>query len=89
MWPISTRVNVPENDEPTLLDSNLGLRVTNARYRKDAEITDHTASRDLKRLSECGLLVPVGEKRARIYRPSKPILELRRPTRIRRPLEDP
>jgi Fic family protein len=83
------REHLPERTWNALFDSAFGLRVTNARYRKDAEITDHTASRDLKRLSDCGLLIPEGEKRARVYKPAPPIIELRRTTRIRRPLEDP
>jgi hypothetical protein len=63
--------------------------VTNPRYRSDAEITDYTASRDLKRLSEAGLLSPKGEKRARTYAAAQPLLNLRNATRIKRPLEDP
>src|SRR5262249_25280129 len=50
-----------------LFDAALGFRVTNSRYRKDAEITEITASRDLKRLCELGLLIPHGERKMRTY----------------------
>jgi Fic family protein len=86
---IIERERLPERTWTALFDSAFGLRVTNARYRKDAEITDFTASRDLKKLSDCGLLVPEGERRARAYRPAKAILDLRQAARTRRPLEDP
>lgn len=86
---ISERENLPDRAWNALFDAALGLRVTNLRYRTDAEITDYTASRDLKRMSELGLLVPQGEKRARTYVAAKPITDAREATRIRRPLEDP
>ena len=59
---------LPERAWCALFDAALGIAVTNARYRKDADITDFTASRDLKRMSEAGLLDPRGEKRARHLR---------------------
>jgi len=80
---------LPDRAWVALFDAALGLRVVNSRYRADAEISDYTASRDLKRLSECGLLVPHGEKRTRTYTAAKTIIELRKSTRIRRPLDDP
>jgi Fic family protein len=86
---IIEREHLPERTWIVLFDSALGLRVTNARYRKDAEITDYTASRDLKKLSDCGLLIPEGEKRARTYKGAKPITDLRNASRVRRPFEDP
>ena len=86
---IIEREGLPDRAWNALFDAALGLRVTNLRYRTDAEITDYTASRDLKRMSELGLLVPEGEKRARTYVPAKPIIDAREATRIKRPLEDP
>lgn len=80
---------LPDRTWLPLFDAALGLRVVNSRYRTDADITDYTASRDLKRLSECGLLVPHGEKRSRTYAAANPIMELRTATRLKRPLEDP
>lgn len=80
---------LPDRCWSPLFDAALGISVTNARYRNAAEITDYTASRDLKRLSDAGLLAPKGEKRARTYSAAPPLLALRNATRIRRPLEDP
>ena len=80
---------LPDRTWIALFDSALGLKVTNIRYRTDADITDFTASRDFKRLSESDLLVPHGEKRQRSYTTSKKILALRDAARIQRPLEDP
>jgi len=55
-----------------LFDASLGLRVRNGTYRaglRDAgeEITEQTASRDLRQLVAAGLLVSHGEKRGRHY----------------------
>lgn len=80
---------LPDRTWIALFDSALGLKVTHIRYRTDADITDFTASRDFKRLSESDLLVPHGEKRQRSYTASKKILALRDAARIQRPLEDP
>ena len=61
----------------------------NSRYRKDAEISEFVASRDLKKLCEAGMLEPRGEKRARTYVASAELRQLRQSVRIKRPLEDP
>jgi hypothetical protein len=50
-----------------LFDCSLGLRMTNARYQKDASVTQYIAGRDLKQLAEVGLILPHGEKRGRYY----------------------
>ena len=55
-------------------DATVGHRVRSATYRASLngtsteEITEVTASRDLRQLSEDGLLEAVGEKRGRHYR---------------------
>lgn len=49
------------------MDAAFGYKVRNQRYREENNISDVVASRDLKRLSEAGLLIPVGEKRGRYY----------------------
>ena len=86
---IISREELPDRTWNPLFDAAIGLRVTNSRYRTDADITDFTASRDLRRLCEAGLLVPHGEKRTRTYSAAKPITDLRTATRIKRPPEDP
>ena len=54
-----------------LFDATLGLRVRNSTYRAsvapDEEISIQTATRDLGKLVESGLLEPHGEKRGRYY----------------------
>jgi Fic family protein len=76
--------DLPERTMPVLFDAASGLKVRNATYRASLEdagedaISEQTASRDLQRLVEAGLLRPVGEKRARFYGGSMPLLELRR-----------
>lgn len=66
-----------------LFDAALGFRVRNATYRaalKDTQpesITEATASRDLQRLVDAGLLVPRGEKRGRFYIASGELRQIR------------
>lgn len=72
-----------------LFDAALGIRVSNARYRKDADITEFTASRDLKKLCEVELLVPHGERKMRTYTAAKILSEARQRIRIKREVLDP
>ena len=78
-----------ERSSMPLFDASLGLRLTNSRYRTDAEVSELVASRDLKKLCEAGLLTPFGEKRGRIYRAATPLLEIRERTRLTRQIENP
>lgn len=50
-----------------LFDCALGLRLTNTRYQKDADVTQYVAGRDLKQLADLELITPRGEKRGRYY----------------------
>ena len=50
-----------------LFDCALGLRMTNIRYQKDADVTQSVAGRDLKQLADLELITPHGEKRGRYY----------------------
>lgn len=72
-----------------LFDAALRIRVTNARYRKDTEITEFTASRDLKKLCELELLVPHGERKMRYYTASPMLSGLRESIRLKRVFDDP
>lgn len=64
---------LPERAVAGLFDAALGYRVRNATYRLIAaengeeEITENTASRDLRQMVDAGLLHPKGEKRGRHY----------------------
>jgi Fic family protein len=67
------RARLPERSAAGLIDAALGLRLRRRGYRAAAEeatgeaISDLTASRDLRALVDSGLLVAVGERRARYY----------------------
>ena len=63
----TSRRGLPERSIPALAEAALGLRIRNGTYRKAADISDNVASRDLKVLSDAGLLVPQGAKRGRHY----------------------
>jgi Fic family protein len=80
---------LPDRASVPLFDAALGFRLTNARYRADAEVTELVASRDLKRICDAGLLTAIGEKRGRVYRASPALTIVRAETRLPRPLEDP
>ena len=69
-------LGLPERCESALMDAAFGYNVRNQRYRVEHGISDVVASRDLKRLSEAGLLKPVGEKRGRYYLAGTPVREI-------------
>jgi Fic family protein len=81
--------HLPDRSTMPLLDAALGLSITNSWYRRDAEVSEFVASRDLKRLSEVGLLEPLGEKRGRSYQASAELKRHREETRINAPMGDP
>jgi predicted HTH transcriptional regulator len=66
-----------ERIEAVLMDAAFNYNVRNARYREESKISDVVASRDLKRLCDLGLLMPVGEKRGRYYVAAEPLKEIR------------
>lgn len=75
-------LDLPERLIPTLFDAAIGLRVRNATHRAlvtiDEEISEQTASRDLRLAVEESLLVPHGEKRGRHYIRGEYLASLRR-----------
>lgn len=68
---------LPERVESALMDAAFNYRVRNGRYRQENKISDVVASRDLKKLSDIGLLMPVGEKRGRFYKAAEPLKKIR------------
>lgn len=64
---------LPERAIAALMDAAIELRIRNGGYRKAVvvseaeEISELTATRDLKALVEASLLDPVGERRGRFY----------------------
>lgn len=69
--------DLPERTELAMMDAAFNYKVRNSRYRQENEISDVVASRDLKRLCDLGLLMPVGEKRGRHYEAAKPLKAIR------------
>lgn len=74
---------LPERVVPALFDAAIGYRIRNSTYRavadsEDGEITEATASRDLRQLVQAGLLEPRGERRGRLYTATREVLSLRR-----------
>lgn len=67
---------MPDRMLPALSDAAIGYKVRNPLYRKSAEISELTASRDLKAMVEEGLLVAHGEKRGRYYLASAKLKKL-------------
>lgn len=80
---LAQKRDLPERMLPLLYDAAMGLRVRNATYRASLEesgeepITEQTASRDLQRLVQAGLLVPRGQKRGRLYAGAPAVTGLR------------
>ena len=75
--------------EIALVDAIMGYKVRSNKYRKDADVSEVMASRDLKKLCDSGLLIPVGEKRGRHYLGSDELRGIRQIGRIRSKIEDP
>ena len=78
-----------ERTSLALLEAALGLRVRNSSYRVSADISNNLASRDLKVLVDAGLLLPEGERRGRVYRPSDVVRDIRRRHLTTKEIEDP
>lgn len=81
---------LPDRVTGILYEAVLGYRVRRSGYMKMTEVEKHTATRDLGRLTELGLLHPQGETRGRHYLAGERLRELRAECRRRRqPLVDP
>jgi Fic family protein len=80
-----------ERAAAALYDAAYGVRLRNAMYRRlvdetlGEEISDLTASRDLKALVDAGLLEAVGQGRGRYYVPTSVVVDLRLKVRETRP----
>lgn len=72
-----------------LFSSSLGIKVTNARYQKETEVSSYVAGRDLRILTDSGILVPHGEKRGRYYTAGTELIEARAKARLSRVVSDP
>ncbi len=72
-----------------LADASIGIRVRNSTYRNQVQISNESASKDLRTLVEKGLLTPKGERRGRWYEASDIIKNLVTDTYIPRQEHDP
>ncbi|MFN8111110.1 MAG: Fic family protein [Thermoleophilia bacterium] len=88
---LTEQFRLPERTIGGLLDASLGLRLRNAGYREAVrvgdgqEISELTASRDLRAMVDADLLVPVGERRGRHYVASERLASLWQEMRGQRP----
>jgi Fic family protein len=82
---------VPPRTVGALFDAALGFRIRRSTYRSTVkasegiEVSDLTASRDLKALVDADLLVPRGERRGRLYVAGKAVRDEWEAVRARRP----
>jgi len=88
---LTERNGLPERCAAALVDTAYGLRIRRGSYQGAGlemtgdEISDQSASRDLKAMVDLGLLEPVGERRARYYLAGDEVKALRTAIRAKRP----
>ncbi|HEX3041072.1 MAG TPA: Fic family protein [Solirubrobacterales bacterium] len=88
---LTEKENLPERCAAGLMDASIGVRIRRKIYRSSAEaamgeeISDLTASRDLKAMVDTGLLDAVGERRGRYYLAGATLTRLREQVRSDRP----
>ncbi|MEJ5912884.1 Fic family protein [Pseudokineococcus sp. 1T1Z-3] len=81
---------LPERTADLLFDAVRGVRVRRPSYARRADLEDRTATRDLGRLVDVGLLEPRGQTRGRYYRATQQLMDPFLAVRSRRgPLQDP
>lgn len=85
----SKRRRLNERMNFALADAAVGIKVSNSRYRKFADVSDQVASKDFKVLTDEGLLIAKGEKRGRHYVAGKWLIDLRKRLHERMELTDP
>lgn len=72
-----------------IADASIGIKVRNSTYRKQTNITNESASKDLRTLVEAGLLVPKGERKGRYYEASDAVIDLARRAYVPKNARDP
>jgi len=86
---ISSGLGLPERSLVPLVNAAYGFRLRNSVYRRDADVSNGVATRDLKRLAQAGLLVAHGERRGRFYVGSDELKRVRNDLRKPRSELDP
>jgi Fic family protein len=84
-----TALGLPERMVFALWDAAQGFKVRNGTYRPAADISEQSASKDLRILVEAGLLEAHGAKRGRFYLATPKILEVQRDAAEDRVIADP
>jgi Fic family protein len=88
---LAKRNGLPERCAAGLVDTAYGLRIRRGSYQlaveqtTGGELSQQSASRDLKAMVDLGLLEPVGERRARYYVVGDETRKLREAIRAKRP----
>jgi Fic family protein len=88
---IAAERGLPERANGGLIEAALGLRLRNSSYRgvtaasAGEQISELTASRDLKAMVDSGLLNPVGERRGRYYTATQALTTIHQQVRAARP----
>lgn len=77
----ASRLGFSERIVSALWVAAVGGRIRRAMYMALADVSDAAATRDLRRLTEAGLLEPHGEKRGRFYTAAEPVRRLRQETK--------
>lgn len=72
------RYRLPERAVYAVSDAIYGYRVRNATYRSMTEVSEQLASKDLKQMTDAGLLIPHGERRGRYYEGAEHLAAMRR-----------
>jgi Fic family protein len=72
-----------------LLEASMGMRVRRASYTVSTDVSENTASRDLKAMSDAGLLISKGEKRGRYYEASLEVKKIRFENKLNKEDYDP
>lgn len=84
------RLGLPDRVIVPLYNASLGFAIRRSTYCMATDVSEWQASRDLRRLSDVGLLLPEGEKRGRFYTASDELREYHLKTREPRlPVADP
>lgn len=84
-----TANRLPDRTYSALMDGAVGHRVRAGIYREEHELSDVVASRDLKRLTDVGLLVPHGERRGRYYTGARELTDIAAGLKDRAKAENP
>lgn len=88
---LAARHRLPDRVVPAMVDAARGFRLRNSGYRRlverseGLEITENTASRDLRAMVEAGILEPRGERRGRLYVAGSPLRDVWQSVRGLRP----